>query len=120
MGSLEVVEKAYIEAINLWKTQMPAETFFAPLEIVSGTQRGVDSFGEMIALGLRIPLKRFPPEEYGAWPACGPLRNQAMVDYVAPDGGLIAIPHWDYPSPGTRDCIRRARKALQWVFVLDE
>jgi hypothetical protein len=41
--------------------------------------------------------------------AAGPIRNQEMVDYGADI--LVAAPHPSKPSPGTRDCIRRAKAA---------
>ena len=41
--------------------------------------------------------------------AAGPIRNQLMVARGA--NVLIAAPHPAEPSPGTRDCIRRAKAA---------
>lgn len=43
----------------------------------------------------------------------GPIRNQAMVDA----GADLCVAFWDRRSPGTRDCITRARRASIRVQV---
>ena len=51
-------------------------------EVVEGECRGADLDGKRWAERRGIPIKPFPAEDYGSWPACGPLRNRAMAEYA--------------------------------------
>lgn len=81
-------------------------------EVVSGCARGVDTLGEVVAVGLGVPIKRFPAfwNEYGK--RAGYLRNVEMADYA---DGLVAI--WDGVSNGTLHMITVAKKNDLKVFV---
>lgn len=81
-------------------------------EIVSGTARGVDRFGEQYAQKHNISLIKFPAnwDKYGK--SAGYKRNEEMADYA---DGLLAI--WDGESRGTKHMIEIARKKslLLWI-----
>lgn len=77
-----------------------ADSGFAISEVVSGACRlkrsshltyasGADGLGERWADENGIPCKRFYPEDYGPWPACGPKRNAVMAGYA---DALILMP----------------------------
>ena len=78
-------------------------------EIVSGTAKGADKLGERYAQENDIPLKLFPADwdKYGR--RAGHIRNSQMLEYIKPDGMLIAF--WDGQSKGTLDMITKTRKA---------
>ena len=69
-------------------------------EIISGTAKGADFFGEYYADLNKIPVKKFYPNwnKYGR--AAGPIRNLEMAKYA---DALLAI--WDSKSDGTRNMI---------------
>lgn len=85
-------------------------------EVVSGTARGVDRLGEAWAAQRGIPVKRFPADWAVHGKTAGFIRNALMVEYVAPDGALLAI--YDGTSAGTHDVINRAkrRKLLHYIY----
>ena len=75
-----------------------------------GYAGGADGLGERWADENGIKYMRFYPSEYGRWPAAGPKRNGAMVDYASKseDGGaIVAFPG----GKGTADCLKQAREA---------
>lgn len=88
------------------------------LEIVSGTARGADQFGELYAESRNIPVKRFPADWNRYGKAAGYRRNTQMADYAAefPYGGLIAF--WDGESRGTKAMIELAKKKGLMVEVI--
>jgi hypothetical protein len=61
-------------------------------EVVSGTASGVDTCGEMWAIGQGIPVTRFsaPWETHGK--AAGHIRNRQMAEYVRGRGAVIVFP----------------------------
>jgi hypothetical protein len=69
---------------------------------------GVDEIASLYAArALSLRLEAWPAEEWGAWPACGPMRNRAMV--LGERGGMnlgrarvVAAFHG---GPGTRNCM---------------
>jgi hypothetical protein len=86
-------------------------------EIVSGTARGVDRYGEELAEQLGIPVKRFPADwdKYGK--SAGYKRNVLMAEYA---DKLLAI--WDGHSKGTGhmiDIMQKVGKPVQIVAVLN-
>jgi len=87
-------------------------------EIVSGAAKGADSLGERYAKEHDIKLTRFPADWNSLGKKAGPIRNQQMIDYVYPDGGLIAFPINE--SIGTRDSIRRAENKGLHVRVYEK
>lgn len=83
--------------------------------IVSGTARGADLLGEKWAYdGGATTVKRFHPEidRYGV-PKAYFVRNQEMVDYAD-----RAIFFWNGRSPGTMDCINRAKRKGMKVKII--
>ena len=75
------------------------------IEIVSGTARGADRFGEWFASECGFKVKRFPAEwdKYGK--SAGYIRNKEMADYAT---HLIAL--WDGVSRGTSHMIKLAKE----------
>lgn len=84
-----------------------------PTEIVSGTARGVDRYGEEFAQMSKIPVARFPADwdKYGK--RAGYLRNEQMAEYA---DELLAL--WDGESRGTKHMIDIMRKKDKPVFVI--
>lgn len=99
-------------------------------EVVSGNCRGVDRFGETMALRKHWPIKKFiadwdnidapgakiktrwnyktqQTESYNV--IAGFQRNEEMANYVAPDGGLILLVYNN--SPGSLHMLNMATKA---------
>ena len=87
-------------------------------EIVSGTCRGPDLFGEQYAREHNISIKRFPPDwnKYGR--AAGHIRNEQMAKYVKDSGGgyLIAVMEKN-GSPGSKSMIRLAKQYGLTVYI---
>lgn len=81
-------------------------------EIVSGTARGVDQLGEMLANRNNIPVKKFPAnwDKYGK--SAGYRRNADMADYA---DSLVSI--WDGQSKGTKHMIDLMNKKNKPVFI---
>jgi hypothetical protein len=83
-------------------------------EVVSGTARGVDTYGEWFANRYEIPIKRFPAnwDEYGK--SAGMIRNKEMAEYAEQ-----AIILWDGESKGTKNMIDLAKKKKIPIFLLE-
>lgn len=81
-------------------------------EVISGTARGADRFGEQWADENSIPVDPYPAEwdKYGK--GAGMRRNYEMA---ANAEALIAI--WDGVSPGTKHMIRVAEEQKLRVFI---
>lgn len=104
------------------------ESGFIITEEISGKAPGMDTLGELWALGKAIPVKPFParwddiePEpkyptkklkrrQNGSffWVEAGFARNQEIVDYAE---GIIAVRLDGFANNGTNDTIQRASKA---------
>ena len=87
---------------------------FTISEVVSGAAAGVDRLGEYWAQQNNIPFVRFLPdwEKYGK--RAGYVRNKQMVEYVAPDGAVIAI--WN-GSKGTKSTIDLAKEYKVKLYI---
>lgn len=85
-------------------------------EVVCGTQRGVDSIGEVWAEYHGIPVKKFKPDWDRLGRSAGPSRNAAMADY-----GDVAIVIWDGSSPGSRNMINqmKQRGKMYYEYIYD-
>lgn len=84
---------------------------FIITEVVSGCAKGVDTLGERWATENKIKIQQFPVEwrSGGIYRAdSGHKRNIEMANYIAPDGGLIAV--WDGKSGGTRQMIQYSKQ----------
>ena len=73
---------------------------FVISEVVSGTARGVDTFGEQWAQRNGVLVKRFPADWDKHGKGAGYIRNRQMGDYA---DALIAL--WDGQSKGTKAMI---------------
>lgn len=83
------------------------------IEIVSGTARGADRFGEWLAQECGYELTKFPADwdKYGK--SAGYIRNKEMSEYAT---HLIAL--WDGESKGTQHMIDLANKQGLLVRIL--
>lgn len=81
-------------------------------EVVSGTARGVDQLGELLAQRNNIPVKKFPAnwDKYGK--SAGYRRNADMAKYA---DSLVAV--WDGESKGTKHMIDLMNKEYKRVWV---
>jgi hypothetical protein len=81
-------------------------------EIVSGTARGVDRFGEAWAYRNFMSVKQFPADwdKYGK--GAGFRRNAEMAEYA---DALIAV--WDGESRGTAHMIKTMEALGKPVYV---
>ena len=72
-------------------------------EIVSGTARGADKFGERYAQEHNLAIKRFPAdwEKYGK--AAGHIRNRQMAEYAD-----ACVVFWDGQSKGSANMVKVA------------
>jgi hypothetical protein len=86
---------------------------FQITQVVSGGARGVDTLGEQWA--GEDNYIRFPANWTKHGKAAGPIRNQQMADYA---DALIAI-YDSRTSRGTKDMIRRAKKAELKIYAYD-
>lgn len=75
------------------------------IEIVSGTARGADKFGENYAKQMSIPIKQFKPDWDKFGKSAGMIRNKQMAEYAT---HLILI--WDGKSKGSANMKREAEK----------
>lgn len=84
-------------------------------EVVSGNANGVDKLGERWAKENGIPIKQLLPDwnKYGK--KAGMLRNQQMIDYIKPNGAVIAI--HDGISRGTANTIKLAKLNRLKLFL---
>jgi YspA, cpYpsA-related SLOG family len=83
-------------------------------EVVSGTARGVDRWGEAWAKSTGVPVKRFPAN-WSIGRQAGMVRNVEMALYA---NALIAV--WDGESNGTRHMIEVAKRNGLKVFVFNK
>lgn len=82
--------------------------------IVSGTAKGIDTYGELYVFTWDLEVVKFPADwaRYGR--GAGHIRNKEMADFAE---ALVAV--WDGKSPGTKNMIANARKLGLLVFVYD-
>jgi SLOG family YspA-like protein len=75
--------------------------------IIHGGAQGADHAAAQYAARQGLPVERYVANWRTQGTAAGPIRNQEMVNAGADI--CLAFPLGE--SPGTRDCMRRARKA---------
>ena len=87
--------------------------------IIHGACRGADTLAAHVAgwLGLRVESYPAQWQKYGK--GAGPIRNQQMLDEGKPDLVLAFHPNLAH-SKGTKDMVKRARKARIEVRVFTE
>lgn len=84
-------------------------------EVISGTCRGPDQFGERWAERNGVLVTRMPASWQTELRAAGIRRNIRMAEYAGPDGAVIAV--WDGKSRGTKHMFEYARSQGMKVFV---
>ncbi len=82
-------------------------------EIVSGGAKGIDTYAQIIAEKLDVPIKVFLPEYEKYGKAAAVKRNKQIVEYSD-----IVIAVWDYESKGTRNSILESLKTNKKVRVI--
>lgn len=81
-------------------------------EVVSGTARGADRFGEQVARSCGIPVKRFPADWNTFGKSAGYRRNAEMAAYA---DMLVAV--WDGESRGTKHMIDLMKKQNKIIHI---
>jgi len=78
--------------------------------VIHGAARGADTLAGRAGEALGYEVLKFPAQwdKYGR--AAGPIRNQQMIDEGKPDR-IIAFHDDIKSSKGTKDMLRRAKKA---------
>lgn len=84
-----------------------------PIEVVSGTAKGVDQLGERWARERGFEITHFPADWKRHGRAAGYRRNTQMAERAT---HLIAF--WDGKSRGTMHMVRIAREKGLWVKVI--
>jgi hypothetical protein len=93
---------------SIWQTLRGLGPFTV---IVEGEARGADKMCKYVAEKLGYEVLPYPAEWDTYGNAAGPIRNQQMLD-ENPDIGLVLAFHDDLASSkGTKDMVKRARKA---------
>lgn len=80
---------------------------------------GADHIADMVWSTNQHPVERHPAERYGRWPACGPIRNKAMVDlgadlclaFINPCTSRRCVRRDVHDSHGAAHCVTLAIKA---------
>lgn len=88
---------------------------FEITEVISGSARGADLLGERWAEENGVKLTRMPAQWVKYGKRAGPLRNEEMARYAAPDGCMIAL--WDGESSGTQNSISLAQQYKLKLYV---
>ena len=78
---------------------------FESYEIVSGTAKGADQFGERYAISRLFTIKRFPADWDTHGKSAGYKRNEEMAKYAD-----ACVVFWDGKSKGTKHMIDLAKK----------
>lgn len=107
-GSRNITPKEFYNSLKFFPDEWVVS------EVVSGTARGVDRMGEVLAKSQDITIKQFPADwdEYGK--RAGMIRNGEMADYA---DALFAV--WDGKSKGTKQMIDNAKmKGLLVIVVM--
>jgi len=102
----------FLEYMRKWESDVLKDDRIS--EFVSGGAKGVDALAERYAKEKNIPIKVFRPDwnKYGN--RAGPLRN---IDIVNASDYIVAFP--SKCSRGTRDTIRKAKRARKNVTVYE-
>lgn len=95
-GSRDGVNQSYVHAVL---TEALSEVI-PELEIVSGTARGADTYGEAWAYAANVDVTQFPADWEKHGKRAGFLRNAEMARYAD-----MLIAFWDGKSKGTAHMI---------------
>jgi len=111
VGSRDFTDRAYMKAC----LEIVLRDNASITSAISGGCRGADKLGEEVIGELGIPFDRHIEAEWSLYGnAAGPIRNVVVVEAC---DVLVAFPLGK--SKGTRDAIRKARKARKIVYVFD-
>jgi hypothetical protein len=111
-AKVDMVREALDAAVAFLTSGRPAGV---PVTLVSGAcPRGVDAIAEAYAVRSGWNMERFPADWGQYKRSAGHIRNQAMADAGA---DICVALVWGEHSPGTRDMIRRARRAGIFTVV---
>ena len=86
-----------------------------PTEIVSGTAKGIDRCGEVLAKTVGLDIKRFPADWETHGKSAGYKRNGQMAGYA---DALLLI--WDGQSKGSghmKDIMTRKNKPVYEIII---
>lgn len=88
--------------------------------VVHGACTGADIIAGSIATELKVPTYALSAD-WSKGKCAGPIRNQAMVDFIAQEKCHIVLAFHDNlaSSKGTRDCVKRALKAKIPVYLFN-
>lgn len=75
---------------------------------------GADDIAHKEAKSLGWGTERYPAEDFGSWPFCGPLRNAHMVSL----GADVCLAFPGPNSSGTWDCVKKANAAGIRVIIV--
>lgn len=107
-GSREIIDEEFVSG---WLDKMNCALNIS--EVVSGTCRGPDTFGEDWARENWVHIKRFPAnwDEFGR--AAGPIRNREMAKYAD-----VAIVFISQGSRGAKNMMEEMIKERKPVMVI--
>lgn len=87
-------------------------------EVVCGMADGPDIHGKIWAEAMGIPVKEMPVLPSERWAGGPNQRNQRMADYCkGKDSALLLV--WDGVSSGSMDMLKRAKKVIPYIMVVD-
>lgn len=111
VGGRDFTDRAYMKAC----LEIVLRDNAAITSAISGGCRGADKLGEAVIGELGVPFSRHIEAEWGRYGnAAGPIRNGLVVEAC---DVLAAFPCG--LSKGTRDAIKKAKKAGKIVYVFD-
>jgi YspA, cpYpsA-related SLOG family len=92
------------------------------LVIVEGDARGADTIAGQVARALHLDLVIVPADWNTHGKAAGPIRNKQMLDYILPDGMIIAFHNNLHESKGTKNMVMYGLNAEipVWHYRIDE
>ena len=87
-------------------------------EVVSGTCKGADLFGEKVAKSLKLSISKFPADWEAHGKSAGFIRNKEMLDFLShsAEDFVFALPG----GRGTQNMIDIAKKAGFPVLTLKD
>lgn len=105
----DVINKALNEVFKEWVTKQPPELEFV---VVHGGAPGADFLADQWARKMGVVESRVARDEYRAdWEnhglSAGHKRNQEMLDTGI---NLVLAFQWSKKSPGTKGCIKMAKR----------
>ncbi|MCP4520996.1 MAG: DUF2493 domain-containing protein [Cytophagales bacterium] len=113
-GSRDFNTEHHYRLLNSVLSRVLRDKDLTTIEIVSGTARGADKFGERYANENNIAIAEFPADWNKHGKSAGYIRNSEMADY-----GSHLIAFWDGKSRGTKHMIDLAtKKNLKVIEVI--